>query len=205
MEVNSCSVSVTRCRSGDEQNSSDQVTCHRPTRGLFAGLRNALSSPKSKTYSPPPGLFFPGRPLISTSALPRFVIVWTFSTLRTSGNVGSRSLSIARGLSFHHFSAVAANRLLPVPKASEAVHRALGSHLSKPLKKVTVSGEVFARKIRSRLSARPDASPSLRQRMSSGHPIADSAAKSSGVGEPRSLMIKDSCSIGVSPVRHGAL
>ena len=174
-------------------------------RCLFAGLRKLLSSPKSKTYSPPPGLYFPARPALSISALPRFVILWTFSALRTSGKVGSNSLSIARGLSFHHFSAVAASRLLPVPKASPAVHRALGSHLRRPLKKVTVSGEVLVRNLRSRLSARPDASPSLRQRMRSGHPITESAARSSGVGEPRSLMTKDSCSIGVSPVRHGAL
>ena len=156
-------------------------------------------------YSPPPALLFPTRPAISISALPWFVVFWTFSALRTSGNVGSSSFSIARGLSFHHFSAVAAKRLLPVPKASPAVHRALGSHLSRPLKKTTVSEEELARNLLSRLSARPEAKPSLRQRISSGHPIADSAARSSGVGEPRSLITKDNCSIGVSPVRHGAL
>lgn len=197
------SCSVTRCRA---VTSRIQVIRPHLARGLFAGLRKPLSSPKSKTYSPAPGLlFFPARPAISTSALPRFVIVGNFSTFRTSGNVGSNSLSIARGLSFHHCSAVAANRLLPIPNASAAVHRALGSHLRRPLMKVTVAGEVLARNLRSRFSGRPDASPSLRQRMSSGHPIADSAARSLGVGEPRSLMIKDSCSIGVSPVRHGAL
>ena len=174
-------------------------------RGLLAG-RNELSSPKSKIYSPLPGLlFFPARPAFSILDRPRFAMLWTVSALRTSGNVGRRPLSIARGLSFHHFSAVAANRLLPMPKASPAVHRLLGSHLRRPLKKATVSGEVLARNLRSRLSARPDASPSLRQRMSSGQPIADSTDRSSELGEPRSLMIKDSCSIGVSPVRHGAL
>lgn len=199
---NSCSVAVTRWRA---VKSRIQVIWLHRTRFLFAGLRNPLSSPKSKTYSPPPALFFPARPAISTSALPPFPLVWTFSALRISGKVGSSSLSMARGLSFHHFSAVAANRLLLVPKASPAVNRALGSHFKRPLKKITVSGEVLARNLRSRLSARPDASPSLRQRMSSGHPIADSAAWSSGVGEPRSLVTKDSCSIGVSPVRHGAL
>lgn len=182
---------------------SGEVFYYHRARGLLAGLRRELSprsSPKSKTYSP-----FPARPAFPALALPWSAILCAVSALRTSGNVGSSPLSIARGLSFHHLSAVAAKRLLPIPKASPAVHRPLGSHLRRPLRYVTVSGDVFAKNLRSRLSARPDANPSLRQRISSGQPIADSAARSTGLGEPISLVIKDNCSIGVSPGRHGVL
>ena len=174
-------------------------------RGFLAG-RKLLSSPKSKTYPPLPELLkFSARPACSTFALPQFAIIASVSALRTSGKVGSKPFSIARGLSFHHCSAVAAKRLLLIPKASPHVHRALGSHLRRPLRKATVLAEVVAKNFRSKLSARPDASPSLRQSMRSGHPIADRVARSSGLGEPSSLMMSDSCSIGVSPVRHGAL
>lgn len=176
-------------------------------RARFDGRRTFRSSSKSKTYSPPLPFALP-RPAchVATSApLPLCCIPWRAAPLRISGNVGINSFSVARGLSAHHLSPNAAILLLPLPKASIAVHLARGCHVSRPRRKFTVSGVESVKIRRSRLSARPEASDCRLQRIKSGHPIADNAAKSSGVGEPRSLTMSESCSIGVSPVKHGSL
>ena len=129
----------------------------------------------------------------------------TATPFRTSGKVGRSDFSTARGLSAHHWSASSENLLRVLANASEALHLSRGSHLSMPLRNLTVSLEVSARNLRSRLSARPEERDSRCHLMSSGQPIADSAAISSVEGEPISLTMSASCSIGVSPGKQGTL
>jgi hypothetical protein len=144
------------------------------TRGLLAGRFRGPWPSKSNTYpcsfvpeavAPTPPA--PPSPAISSSLLR--CAMPTATPFRISGNVGRSSLLMARGLSSHQASASAAYLLLLLPSASAAVHRARGSHFSKPRRKATVPGDEFARNLRSMLSARPAARESRRHRMSSGH------------------------------------